>query len=159
MLRFLPEPRVRQTLAAADLAAVEWFCRRLPDLVPAMPAVLLHGDLWRDNVLTGPTGRPTLIDPGVCYGWAEVDISMFWLSPRPAASDRFFATWQEIARPEPGWTDRAPLLHVREMLSVLAQCGDEYGTADRLRAVLAPFRRRVPATSRRPGPVATSDSR
>jgi hypothetical protein len=68
---------------------------------------------------------------------------MMWLLPRPAASDHFFKTWEAIVRPEPGWIDRAPLLHVREMLSVLAQFGDEYGTADQLRAVLMPFRRRA----------------
>jgi fructosamine-3-kinase len=140
--RFLSEPRVRQTLSAADLEAIERLCRRLPDLVPPAAPVLLHGDLWRDNVLAGPTGRPTLIDPAVWYGWAEVDISMLWMSPRPAASDHFFAAWEAIARPEPGWTKRAPLLHIREMLSVLAQFGDENGDGDRLRAVIKPFRRR-----------------
>lgn len=141
--RFLEEPKVRQTLSAADLKAVGRYCQRLRDLIPATPPVLLHGDLWRDNILAGPAGRPTLIDPAVWYGWPEVDISMLWLSPRPAASRHFFETWEAIARPEPGWTGRAPLLHVREMLSVLAQWGDEYGTADQLRAVLAPFRRRT----------------
>jgi fructosamine-3-kinase len=142
VLRFLEEPKVRQTLSAADLSAVERFCQRLPDLIPPMVPVLLHGDLWSDNVLAGPAGRPTLIDPAVWYGWPEVDISTMWLLPRPAASDRFFSAWAAIARPEPGWTDRAPLLHVREMLSVLAQFGDLNGTANRLRAVLMPFRRR-----------------
>jgi fructosamine-3-kinase len=154
VLRFLEEPQVRQTLTAPDHKAVERFCQRLPDLIPPTAPVLLHGDLWRDNVLAGQTGRPTLIDPAIWYGWAEVDISMMWLSPRPAASDRFFETWEAIARPEPGWTDRAPLLHIREMLSVLAQFGDEYGTADRLRAVLTPFlrrsRRRRPNSALRP---------
>jgi fructosamine-3-kinase len=140
--RYLEEPKVRQTLTAADLKAIDRFCRRLPDLIPATAPVLLHGDLWRDNVLAGPSGRPTLIDPAVWYGWPEVDISTMWLLPRPAASDHFFQTWEAIARPEPGWTDRAPLLHVREMLSVLAQFGDLNGTADRLRAILMPFRPR-----------------
>lgn len=83
------------------------------------------------------------IDPAVWYGWPEVDISMMWLSPRPSASDRFFSTWEAIVSPKPGWTDRAPLLHVREMLSVLAQFGDDNGTADRLQAVIMPFRRRA----------------
>jgi fructosamine-3-kinase len=143
VLRYLGEQKVRQTLSAADLIAIERFCQRLPDLIPPMIPVLLHGDLWRDNVLSAPTGRPTLIDPAVWYGWPEVDISTMWLLPRPVASDRFFSAWEAIARPEPGWTDRAPLLQVRELLSVLAQFGDLNGTADRLRAVLMPFRRRA----------------
>src|SRR3984885_7843591 len=138
--RFLEEPKVRHALSAGDVKAVERFCQRLPDLIPPAAPVLLHGDLWRDNGLAGPTGRPALIDPAVWYGWPEVDISMLWLSPRPAASARFFETWEAIVRPEPGWKSRAPLLHVREMLSVLAQFGDDNGTADRLRAVLTPFR-------------------
>jgi fructosamine-3-kinase len=141
--RYLEEPKVRQALSAGDLKAVERFCQRPPDLIPPTGPVLLHGDLWRDNVLAGPAGRLTLIDPAVWYGWPEVDISMLWLSPRPSASDRFFATWEAITRPEPGWTDRAPLLHIREMLSVLAQVGDENGAADRLRTVLKPFRPRA----------------
>jgi fructosamine-3-kinase len=141
--RFLEEPKVRQTLTAADLKAVDRFCERLTDLIPPTAPVLLHGDLWRDNVLAGLAGRPTLIDPAVWYGWPEVDISTMWLLPRPAASDHFFRTWEAIVRPEPEWTDRAPLLHVREMLSVLAQFGDLNATADRLRAVLMPFRRRA----------------
>ena len=149
--RFLEEPKVRRTLSAGDIKAVEQFCQRLPDLIPPTAPVLLHGDLWRDNILAGPNGRPTLIDPAVWYGWPEVDISMLWLSPRPSASGRFFETWEAIARPEPGWTDRAPLLHIREMLSVLAQFGDENGTADQLRTVLAPFRPRAV-------PVITDDS-
>jgi len=145
VLRFLGEPRVRQTLSAADLEAIERFCQRLPDLIPQAAPVLLHGDLWRDNVLAGSAARPTLIDPAVWYGWAEIDVSMLWMSPRPAASDHFFAAWEAIARPEPGWAKRAPLLHIREMLSVLAQFGDMNSDADRLRAVIKPFRRRSPA--------------
>jgi fructosamine-3-kinase len=35
-------------------------CRHLPDLIPQSAPVLLHGDLWRDNVLTGRGGQPTL---------------------------------------------------------------------------------------------------
>ncbi len=81
---------------------------------------------------------------------AEAGFARCW-SPRHVplgtfarvAGRRFFETWEAIVRPEPGWTGRAPLLHAREMLSVLAQFGDENGTADRLRAVLTPFRPRA----------------
>ncbi len=153
--RFLREPKVYHTLSSADLRAAERFCQLLPELIPPAAPVLLHGDLWRDNILAGPADQPTLIDPAVWYGWPEVDISMLWLSPRPAASDHFFEMWAAIARPEPGWTDRAPLLHVREMLSVLAQHDDD-STADRLRAVLTPFRPRRP--ERKPRSVRSSRS-
>ncbi len=65
---------------------------------------------------------------------------MLWGCPRPPASDRFFALYQEINPSPPGWADRMPVLHLRELLSCIA----EFGPADtagisRVRDVLAPF--------------------
>ena len=80
-----------QALTADDRHAVERLCARLPELIPPMPAVLTHGDLWTGNLVSQPGGRITVIDPAVSYTWAEVDLSMLWGNPRPPASDRFFA--------------------------------------------------------------------
>jgi fructosamine-3-kinase len=46
LLRYLSEPAVEEVLTAADRRAVERLCARLPEIIPAMPAVLTHGDLW-----------------------------------------------------------------------------------------------------------------
>ena len=85
LLRYLTEPPAEQALTADDRRAVERLCARLPELIPPMPAVLTHGDLWTGNLVSQPGGRITVIDPAVSYTWAEVDLSMLWGNPRPPA--------------------------------------------------------------------------
>ena len=139
VLRYLDEPLVQQELTRADQRAVERFCDRLPELIPVMPAVLTHGDLWPGNLLSREDGRITAIDPAVSYTWAEVDLSMLWGCQRPPPSERFFDLYQELNPLLPGWRERMPLLHVRELLSSMAHLGDADGGAQRLRRILAPF--------------------
>jgi fructosamine-3-kinase len=139
VLRYLDEPLVQRELTRADRRAVERFCDRLTELIPVMPAVLTHGDLWAGNLLSRDDGRITAIDPAVSYTWAEVDLSMLWGCQRPPPSERFFDLYQELNPSPPGWRERMPLLHVRELLSSMAHLGDTDGSARRLRRTLAPF--------------------
>jgi fructosamine-3-kinase len=69
VLRYLDEPLVQQILTPADQRALERFCDRLPELIPVMPAVLTHGDLWSGNLLsqdeaTSPSSIPPSPAPG-----------------------------------------------------------------------------------------------
>lgn len=138
MLRYLPEPRAMEALTAADRAALERLCARLPELVPTMPAVLTHGDLWRNNVLAAPSRAPVFIDPAVSWAWAETDLSMMYCSP--GAPSRFFEAYQEIQPMEPGWPERMPLLHLRELLSAVAHDGNKWGSVEQIRTIIHPFR-------------------
>ncbi len=138
VLRYLDEPLVQQELTSADRRAVERFCGLLTEIIPVMPAVLTHGDLWSGNLLSRD-GCIAVIDPAVSYTWAEVDLSMLWGCQRPAASDRFFDVYQELNPSPPGWAERMPFLHVRELLSAMAHMGDADGGARRLRRILGPF--------------------
>lgn len=115
-------------------------CEALPELVPPQPPCLTHGDLWQENVVATSDGAPVLIDPAVSYNWPEVDLSMLWCSPRAAASERFFAVYQEIAPLQDGWEERMPILHLRELLSVIAH-DDDWGAVEAVRKIVAPFRR------------------
>jgi fructosamine-3-kinase len=139
LLRYLDEPLVQAELTSADRRALERFCGRLTEIIPVMPAVLTHGDLWPGNLLSRDGGRITVIDPAVSYTWAEVDLSMLWCCQRPPPSRRFFDLYQELSPSPPGWAERMPLLHLRELLSTLANHGDSDGAAYRLRGTLAPF--------------------
>ncbi|MGD0608996.1 MAG: fructosamine kinase family protein [Streptosporangiaceae bacterium] len=140
LLRYLSEPAVEQALSTGDRRAIERLCDRLPEVIPVMPAVLTHGDLWAENLVSQPSGRITVIDPAVSRTWAEVDLSMLWGSPRPPASARFFEVYQELNPSPPGWTDRMPILYLREHLSVIAAYGPAAAsTINQVRGILAPF--------------------
>ena len=139
LLRYLDEPLVQRELARTDRRALERFCDRLTEIVPVMPAVLTHGDLWSGNLLSRGSGRIAVIDPAVSYTWAEVDLSMLWGCQRPPTSQRFFDVYQELNPSPPGWAERMQFLHVRELLSTMAHMGDADGAARRLRRTLNPF--------------------
>ncbi|MGW2637922.1 fructosamine kinase family protein [Streptomyces sp. NPDC001348] len=148
VLRWLPEPLVEAAFDREDRRALERLCSSLPELVPPQPPCLTHGDLWRENIVATGDGAPVLIDPAVSYTWPEVDLSMLWCSPRPAAAERFFTAYREIAGLHDGWKERMPLLHLRELLSTIAHGDDDWGAAEAVREIVRPFSRQA----RRPAP-------
>lgn len=135
LLRYLDEPLVDESLTAEDRRDLERLVARLPELVPPKPPVRTHGDLWRWNVLAAGPGRPALCDPAVSDCWAEADLSMLWRSG--GVPDAFFEMYHAIDQPEPGWEQRYRVLHLREVLSVIAHAGDFTGAVGELRATLA----------------------
>ncbi|MGR6913957.1 fructosamine kinase family protein [[Actinomadura] parvosata] len=139
ILRWLTEPLVEAALDREDRAALERLCAALPDLLPAAPPVLTHGDLWRENILCGPTGAPALIDPAVSYSFAEADLSMLWCSPRPPAARRFFEVYAATAPLPSGWQERMRLYHLRELLSGIAHDDNARECAEAVREIAAPF--------------------
>lgn len=142
ILRWLSEPLVEAAFDARDRSALERLCAALPELVPVQPPVLNHGDLWTENMVATSTGDPVFIDPAVSYTWAESDLSLVWSAPRPAASERFFKAYAEINPMHDGWQARMPVLHLRELLSVIAHDDDDWGAVTAVREVIAPFYRR-----------------
>ncbi|WP_422736699.1 fructosamine kinase family protein [Micromonospora sp. WMMD729] len=143
LLRWLGEPRVDAALDREDRDALERLCARLPELLPARPACLTHGDLWAQNILATPDGEPALIDPAVSYLWAEVDLAHVWTTSPPPEARRFFDVYAELTSLDDGWQARMPIVQLRQHLAVLAQFDDDWGAADQIRATLAPFRSRT----------------
>ncbi len=141
ILRYLGEPRVEAALTPADRRALERLCERLPELIPASPPVLTHGDLWRGNTLSAD-GEPAFADPAVCWMWAETDISMMCCTAQFAAPDAFFDAYNEARPLAAGWRERMPVLHLREQLSMVAHFGPEPGSLAGIAATIRPFRTR-----------------
>lgn len=141
LLRWLSEPLVDQAFDAADRRALERLCERLPELVPDAPPAMTHGDLWSGNIMATLDGAPALIDPAVSFSWPEADLSMLYCSPRPRESDRFFDAYRAAVGLREGWAGRMPIYHLRELLSIVAHGDDDWGAADAVREVIAPFRR------------------
>jgi len=142
ILRWLREPLVDAAFDADDRRALERLCAALPDIVPPQPPVLNHGDLWTENIVATDAGEPVFIDPAVSYTWAESDLSMVWSGNRPPQSDRFFPAYAEIAPLQDGWQERMPVMHLREVLSVIAHDDDDWGAVAAVRETIAPFARR-----------------
>jgi fructosamine-3-kinase len=140
LLRWLPERRVQAALDDNDRHALERLCNRLPDILPARPACLTHGDCWAHNVLATDDGDPAFIDPAVSYMWAEVDLAHMWCTPHPPEAQRFFDVYAELTDLDEGWQQRMPLIQLRQHLAVIAQFDHDWGAAEKVRETLKPFR-------------------
>lgn len=138
VLRYLGEPKVEALLTTADRQALERLCARLPELLPAAPPALTHGDLWRNNVVATADGDPAFIDPAVSWMWPEMDLSMSYSTGH--TPPRFFDAYHEARPPAPGWRDRMPILYLRQLLCLLAHDGDRWGALAHLRTLIRPFR-------------------
>ena len=136
LLRWLDEPRVREFV---DARALERLCDRLPELLPAKPAVLTHGDLWMQNVMSTAAGEPALIDPAVSYTWAEVDLAHLWTTVPPPESAAFFDLYASLTSLDSGWRERMPIIQLRQHLAVIAQFDPDWGAAELVRETLKPF--------------------
>jgi fructosamine-3-kinase len=139
VLRWLAEPRVQAKLDASERRALERLCQRLPEMLPAQPACLTHGDFWTHNILATADGEPAFIDPAVSYMWAEVDLSHLWCSPHPAEARRLFDVYGELTGRESGWLDCLPLLHLRQLMALIAMYDHDWGSTEAVRALVAPF--------------------
>lgn len=138
LLRWLNEPRVREVV---DARALERLCDRLPELLPAKPAVLTHGDLWMHNVLATASGQPALIDPAVSYTWAEVDLAHLFTTVPPPEATAFFDLYADLTGLDDDWRQRMPIIQLRQHLAVIAQFDPDWGAAEIVRETLAPFAR------------------
>jgi fructosamine-3-kinase len=124
------EPQVRRAVESGRLAS-SWttrfdrLCGRFPSLLgPAEPPARLHGDLWSGNVMSDERGSPVVIDPAVYGGHREVDLAMLQLFGGPGA--RFFASYDNEWRREPGHEDRVAIYQLYPLLVHVNLFGGSY---------------------------------
>lgn len=92
--------------------------------LPQQSAVLLHGDLWSGNVMSGPRGEPALIDPSVYYGWAEAELAMTQMFG--GFSQRFYQVYLHHSEMLPDWRSRVDLYNLYHYLNHLLLFGGAY---------------------------------
>lgn len=90
---------------------------------PEKPS-LLHGDLWKGNVMLGPKGKAMLIDPAAYIGHAEADIAMTELFG--AFPSEFYEAYREANPLQPGYEDRRDLYNLYQLLNHLNIFGEDY---------------------------------
>jgi protein-ribulosamine 3-kinase len=119
-IEFFIEKRLRAQLACSlasldpsDVKNFELLFQRLPSILHKEKPALLHGDLWRGNVIND-NGHPCLIDPAVYYGHREVDLAMTQLFG--GFDPVFFEAYHEAFPLENGWRDR---LHIYNLYALL----------------------------------------
>ncbi|MCW5876640.1 MAG: fructosamine kinase family protein [Anaerolineales bacterium] len=122
-------------LDAADIMAIERLAGRLPELLPAQPAVLIHGDLWAGNAISDAAGGPALIDPAAHYGWAEAELGMTALFG--GFAPEFYAAYEEATPLQPDWRERLPIYNLYHLLNHLNLFGAGY--LGQVQAVLSRF--------------------
>lgn len=114
----------RLLLDTKEIHQLENLTLRLPELVPAQPASLTHGDLWSGNLITDKNGNPALIDPAVYYGWAETDLAMAELFGH--YPEDFYRAYLEINPLEKGYRSRFPIYNLYHLLNHLNLFGRGY---------------------------------
>lgn len=93
------------------------------------PAVRLHGDLWRGNVLRGRDGAMVWIDPAVYGGDREVDLAM--LATFGGWSDTFAAAYDRVYPRRPRWELRLHAYRLYPLLTHMRLFGGAYAPAVR----------------------------
>jgi len=111
-------------LSAKQVEGVGRLAAGLPELVPAQPASLIHGDLWGGNAIADSQGAPALIDPAAHYGWAEAELAMTALFG--GFSDSFYVAYVEARPLESGWRERFPIYNLYHLLNHLNLFGAGY---------------------------------
>ena len=125
----------KKLLSAEDIEAIDSIARRLEELIPEQPAVLLHGDLWSGNVHVGNRGEPALIDPAVYWGWAESDLAMTTMFG--GFPESFYAAYEDCASITRQWRERAELYNLDHLLNHLNLFGPSY--LSQIRAVVRKY--------------------
>ena len=103
-----------RVMGRQDIRSFEKLYGKLPEIFPEEPPVLLHGDLWSGNYMTGSRGEAVLIDPAVYYGHREMDLGMSKLFGGFSAT--FYIAYQEAYPLEKGWEKRLDICNLYPLL-------------------------------------------
>jgi protein-ribulosamine 3-kinase len=84
---------------------------------------LLHGDLWRGNILFDSQG-PLLIDPAINFGDREMDIAFSLMTPELTFDESFYTTYLLRMPLSYGYEYRQALWQLWPLLTHVVQDGE-----------------------------------
>jgi fructosamine-3-kinase len=125
--RIRPQVRLARDndrLGIGDVDAFERLCGKGSSLFPEEVPSLVHGDLWRGNLINSDAGGPCFIDPAVYFGHREVDLAMTKLFG--GFHSDFYATYQDAYPLLPGHQERVDLYNLYPLLVHLNLFGSSY---------------------------------
>lgn len=113
-------------ITADLLRRLEILAEKLPGILPATQVPrLIHGDIWRGNIIAGPGGIAAFIDPGVYYADPEIELAFIILFR--TFSKRFFDAYHEIVPIAPEFFDiRRHIYNLYPLLAHVRIHGKDY---------------------------------
>ena len=97
---------------------------KLPEICPAEPAALTHGDLWSGNYMVDAQEQVWLIDPAVSYQHREMDLGLITLFGAPG--EAFWDAYQSEYPTAMGLEERLPVYQLYYLLVHVNLFGRSY---------------------------------
>ena len=109
----------RELLTSAIEHKLERLLERLPELLGgiARQPALIHGDLWRNNILCDLKGQPVLIDPHAAY--ADHEYELMIAEEYGGFGLTFFAAYETIWPTQPDRRERRDVSRLHPLLQRL----------------------------------------
>ena len=120
----MEEARRRGKLSGTLETQLENLIDTLPDLVPNAEPSLLHGDLWRGNVMILSGGKPAIIDPAVYYGHREIELAFTELFG--GFTGQFYDAYSAVYPIENGYHERKTLYQLYPLMVHMNLFGGTY---------------------------------
>tara|TARA_Y100000766_G_scaffold285491_1_gene309402 strand:- start:4176 stop:5036 length:861 start_codon:yes stop_codon:yes gene_type:complete len=122
------EPQLKKAIEKGFLKGLtqqfEKLFHNIDTLFPQEPPSLIHGDLWRENFISGENNTPFLIDPAIYFGHREMDIGMSLLFG--GFESHFYEAYNSEIPLEKNWEERVPLTQLYPLLVHLNLFGNQY---------------------------------
>jgi fructosamine-3-kinase len=85
---------------------------------------LIHGDIWRENLLTDGETVVAFLDPA-CY-YADREVELAYAEWCDVAGDAFFERYREVAGVDDGYAERREVYRLYPLLTHLRYFGEAY---------------------------------